>query len=105
MSEKRPPNETYWAYNLPLQVWPIHKDPDDESSPIVGTNILNYMARKNQCCEMELDEELQEETREEFFLHAAKILENLAALMRKAAADPGFHVYYPDATPDAKEPS
>ena len=84
----------YWAYNLPLQVWPTYQDPDDEASPVVGTEILNYMPRKERCERIELD--LEGMTREEFFERAAQTLENLARLMRKAGRDPSKCVYYPN---------
>lgn len=93
MSEK---NGLYWAYNLPLQVWPIHEKPEDENSKIVGARILNYMPRKERCHETTLDELLDEQTREEFFESAAKRFENMARLMREAAKDERLVVYYPD---------
>ncbi len=89
-------NRLYWAYNLPLQVWPNHQDPDDENSPIVGSRLLNYLPRKGQVVDCELSEVLNEQTREEFFETAAQTLENLARLMREAAKDPALLVYYPD---------
>ena len=90
-------NKLYWAYNLPLQVWPIHEDEDDEKSPVIGTRVLNYMPRRGCCQETTLEEleVLGEETREEFFNKAADILEHLASLMRKVSKDPNFTVYYP----------
>lgn len=93
MTEK---NGLYWAYNLPLQVWPTRQDPDDDNSPIVGARVLNYMPRKVRCQECDLIELLGEQTREEFFESAALHLENLARLMREAAKDPAMQVYYPD---------
>ena len=90
-------NKLYWAYNLPLQVWPKHKDPGDSSSSVVGHRLVNYMARKECCCELELDEDtLGGQTREEFFNTAADILENLAGQMRKCAAAETDFIYYPD---------
>ena len=89
-------DKTYWTYNLPLQVWPKHEDPEDENTPVVGARILNYMPRKERCCELELEEVLEGETREEFFENAAMRLENLAKLMRKAGKDPAMCVYYHD---------
>jgi len=49
-------NRLYWAYNLPLQVWPQHEDPEDENSPVVGSRILNYMPRRERCCDLDLVE-------------------------------------------------
>ena len=89
-------NQLYWAYNLPLQVWPKHQDPCDEKSPIVGARVLNYMPRKERCEDCDLSDLLGEQTREEFFESAAQVLENLARLMREAAKDPALLVYYPD---------
>lgn len=90
-------NQLYWAYNLPLQVWPKHQDSEDENSPIVGARVLNYMPRKERCEDCDLSDLLGEQTREEFFESAAQVLENLARLMREAAKDPALLVYYPDA--------
>jgi hypothetical protein len=84
MSEDRI-NSLYWAYNLPLQVWPNHEDPDDEDSKIIGSRILNYMPRKERCCDLDLDEARGSESREEFLLNAAVHLENLAKQFRDAA--------------------
>lgn len=89
-------NRLYWAYNMPLQVWPKHQDPDDENSPIVGARVLNYMPRKERCEDSDLSDLLGEQTREEFFESAALHLENLARLMREAAKDPALLVYYHD---------
>jgi len=90
-------NSLYWAYNLPLQVWPTYEVEDDETSPVIGARVLNYMPRK-QCCEMcDIDDLRGEQTREEFMLEAAPVLENLARLFREAAADPAkTFIYYPD---------
>lgn len=86
----------YWAYNLPLQVYPQHENKDDESSPVISTSILNYMPRKHTCEMLDLEECFDGLVREEFFNKAADILENLAKHMRKAAIDPSHTVYYPD---------
>lgn len=89
-------NELYWAYNLPLQVWPQYEQEYDETTPAVGAWILNYMPRKEYCAILDLEEALGDQTREEFFETAALHLENLARLMRKAAKDPTATVYYHD---------
>ena len=94
MTEK---NSLYWAYNLPVQVWPMHEDPDDEESPIVSARVLNYMPRKERCDFLDLNELLEDQTREEFFETAALRLENLARQMREAGANPAKRVYYADA--------
>lgn len=88
-------NSLYWAYNCPLQYWPANND-DGEYRP---SHILNYMPRKHRCEEIELHL-LDEQTHEEFFNTAADKLENLAKLMRRAAKDPSFTVYYHDADPE-----
>lgn len=86
-------NKTYWEFNLPLQVMPAA-----EGEP---ERILNYMPRRSHCQEIELDEEtLGEQTREEFLNTAADHLENLAKLMRRAATDPNYMVYYHDKDPN-----
>lgn len=94
-------NQLYWSFNLPLQVWPEHADPEDENSPVIGTRIVNYMPRKERCCDLDLEDVQGEQTREEFFETAALHLENLARLMRVAGKDPSAHVYYHDAGMDA----
>jgi hypothetical protein len=95
-------NALFWAYNLPLQVWPTREDGEDdgESRPVTGSRLLNYMARKERCCEIELSECLGDQTREEFFESAALVLENLARLMREAGKNPALRIYYPDAGMD-----
>ncbi|AYW60736.1 TPA: hypothetical protein P6M77_001511 [Pseudomonas aeruginosa] len=89
-------NSIYWAFNLPLQVWPIHKDEDDESSAITDFRILNYMPRKERICEVYLSEVIGEQSREEFLETAALHFENLARLFRSSKSDPGKHIYYHD---------
>lgn len=89
-------NSLYWAYNLPLQVWPNHEDMDDESSPITDYRILNYMPRKERTFEVLLSELLGDQTREEFLETAALHLENLAKLFREAISDPNKCIYYHD---------
>ena len=88
-------NRTYWTYNLPLQVWPKYQDPDNEKTEVVGWRILNYMPRRQSCTLVDLEEELEEQTEEEFFNTAALILENLAGLFRKLAKKEIGHIYYP----------
>jgi hypothetical protein len=89
-------NELYWGYNLPLQVWPEHEDPDDEDSPVVGWEVLNYMPRKERCIRLPLDEELMVgQTRKEYMLTAAMVCEQLAEKFRKAAEDESLTIYYP----------
>ena len=83
-------NDLYWAFNLPLQVWP------NDGNSLEDPRILNYMPRKETVCETVLSDIIGEQTREEFFEQAALILENLAKLMRIAGKDPNFNVYYPD---------
>lgn len=89
-------NNLYWELNLPLQVWPIREDREDENSPIIDHDILNYMPRRSRCDTIKLSELLGEQTHEEFFETAALHFENLAKLMREVAADPSKHVYYHD---------
>ena len=90
-------NKIYWSYNLPLQLWPHHADPEDETSELIGYRILNYIPRKEKCVTIDLDEDiLNGQTDEEFFIKAAEVLENLARLFRKAAVIPGTTIYYPD---------
>lgn len=92
MSEK---NGLYHAFNLPLQVWPS----EDGSS----CEVLNYMPRKHGVRMAELSDLMGEQSREDFFNKAADGLENLAKLMRRAAVDPVFTVYYHDADPNDKD--
>jgi len=95
-------NKLYWSYNLPLQVWPKHANPDDPESPVIGARVLNYMPRKERCESFDLEELLDEQTREEFFESTAQHLENLARLMREAGKDPAKTVYYHDAGMEVK---
>ena len=97
-------NTVYWAYNLPLQVWPIYEDPDDENSTIIGTEILNYMPRKEEVVECDLKDLINDQTRQEFFETAALHFENMAKLMKKAATDESFIVYYHDEGMDKEKP-
>ncbi len=89
-------NNLYWAFNVPLQIWPKHADGLDETSEVVGYTVLNYMPRKERLCSVEMHEVLGDQTREEFLESAALHLENLAKLMREAISDPRKHIYYPD---------
>ena len=93
MSEQK--NGLYWDYNLPLQVWPEHQDPEDENSEVIDAKILNYMPRKGRCCDLKLSDIIGEQTREDFFENAAQVFENLARLMRVAAKDINTCIYYP----------
>lgn len=89
-------NSLYWAYNLPLQVSPIRKDDEDESSSIVGYRILNYMPRKERCEILDIEDVIGEQTQEEFFESAAQHFENLAKQFRKLAKKEIDTVYYHD---------
>jgi len=93
-------NKHYWAYNLPLQVWPRHES-DDELAPVVDARLLTYMPRRERCEELLLSEVIGDQSREEFFEEAARHLENLARLMRVAAKDPKAAIYYHDEGMDA----
>lgn len=89
-------NDLYWTYNLPLQVFPIRADKDDETSTVTGHNILNYSPRKSRCEETDLSELLENQTAEEYFEAAAAHLEHLASMFRKYAKGEIDHVYYAD---------
>jgi hypothetical protein len=89
-------NKSYWSYNLPLQVWPEHENPEDEKSPVIATRLLNYMPRKERCCSLDLNEALGEQTRQEFFETAARCFDNLARQFREAATNPEMVIYYHD---------
>ena len=82
-------NQIYWAYNLPLQVWP---DEDGRDA-----RILNYMPRKECVIDVSLSEVIGSQSRDEFFESAALRLENLARLMRACKNDSKSVVYYHDA--------
>lgn len=91
-------NQIYWAYNLPLQVWP---DEDGRDA-----RILNYMPRKECVIDVSLSEVIGSQSRDEFFENAALRLENLARLMRACKNDSKSVVYYHDAGMDeATEPT
>ena len=89
-------NSLYWSYNLPLQVWPTHEDPEDENSPVVDARILNYMPRKERVVKCNLKDLQGEQTRQEYFETAAIYFENMARLMREAATDESLAIYYHD---------
>lgn len=89
-------SKTYWNYNLPLQVWPQFENPNDPTSPVVGTKILNYMPRKEALIELDLKDVLYGQSREEFFETAALHFENMARIFREAIKDPKTTIYYPD---------
>ncbi len=93
-------NGTYWAYNLPLQWWPVReKDLDgeeQETGPVADYRILNYMARKEYCTELKFSEVSRGQTKEEFLEQAALVCENLAKQFRAAKTDDAAYVYYPD---------
>jgi len=93
-------NEIYWSYNLPLQLWPIREDDEDDNSKIIDYRIVNYMPRKESICEMNLSKLEEDQTREEIFEQAAKYFENLARLFRKAITDKEMHIYYHDEEAD-----
>ena len=78
----------FFDYNLPLQAY-RHED---------GTfQIVNYMARKNSCCELTQDEcELEGQSEKDFFYRTALQLMNLAMLMVKFANKEIDSVYYSD---------
>ena len=84
----------FFSYNLPLQVWPSEDG---------GGTILTYMPRKESCITLDLDDARGEQTREAFLLESARCLDNLARLMREAAADPTLHVYYHDEGMDTED--
>lgn len=91
MSEKKPEVEPtkewdglYWAYNCPLQMWPS----DD------GWRVVNYMPRKETCCEME--EYVSEAELPQFCKNAAIRLRNLADLFDALGNREIEMIYYPD---------
>ena len=87
--------DEFFCYNLPIQVSPDGKG---------GTRVLLYQPRKERItawlslegCDGVLPEDA---TREQFFNRAAEAYENLAKLMRHAAAEPKALIYYPDGRP------
>jgi hypothetical protein len=89
-------NRLYWSYNLPLQLWPKHKNPQDKDSPVVDYDVLNYSPRKERVVMCSLDELRGEQTREEYLETAAIHLENLARLFREAIKDEHMVIYYHD---------
>lgn len=87
-----------FAYNLPVQVWPTDDEDEDDAE-----RVLLYMPRKERCVSLTMAELLEDGlTREDLLNASAYWLENLAKLMRRAAADPKFTVYYHDANPEAQ---
>lgn len=78
---------SFFAYNLPLQV---------RVSGEGSLSILNYMPRREALCWLDLDECLDGQSRAEFFEETARVLENLARLMRAVDGDADPFVYFPD---------
>lgn len=92
-------NSIYWAYNVPLQIWPEYeegKDSEDPDATVVDYRVVNYMARKEGIGDFMLSEVLDEQSREEFLESAALHLENLARQFREAIQDPKKYIYYAD---------
>jgi hypothetical protein len=92
---------SYWNYNLPLQLWPVYGDdeeePEDDKEEITDYRILNYMPRREGVFHLHLSELLGEgESREQYLEKAALVFENLARLFRAAKDDPNMIIYYPD---------
>lgn len=87
-------DELYWAYNLPLQLWPHHANPEDEESPIVGWRILNYMPRKERCTSLE--ELVTKDEIKPLCKNTAKILRNLANRFEMLARGEIDYIYYPN---------
>lgn len=84
----------YWAYNIPLQMWSKHEDPEDEKSKIIGWRVLNYMPRKEMCCN--LDEIITPEEMPAYCRNAAKLLRNLADRFDKMSEGKINIIYYHD---------
>ena len=81
----------YWAFNLPLQAWPIEK-----RGKVVDWRILNYSPRKERVAEFPLSELLTEVEPAEYFRQAATYFDNLARQFRALADGKQEHVYYHD---------
>ena len=84
----------YWSYNVPLQMWPTNEDPEDEESKIIGWRVLNYMPRKERCCD--LDEIITPDEMPAYCKNAAKLLRNLADRFDKMANKEIDNIYYHD---------
>jgi hypothetical protein len=82
----------FFTYNLPIQVTPIGPN---------GPQVLLYLPRKERLNGWaDLADVLPAGvTRAEFFGRAAKIYDNMAALMRHAATEPRAFIYYPNNAP------
>jgi hypothetical protein len=93
-AQNRDKNKITWEYNIPLQVWPIHKDPENETTPIIGWEILNYMPRKERVVRLNLEEVLGGQTREEYMNTAAIYYERMAEMFREAAKNKSRIIYY-----------
>lgn len=82
-------DETYWAFNCPLQMWGNAKE---------GWRVLNYMPRKEAC--KNLDEIVTLDEMPQFCRNSANILRNLAALFDTMADGKIDYIYYPDQSPE-----
>lgn len=99
--------ETYFAYNVPLQIWIYWKDDENPKSGIDldQSNILNYMPRKERCEFMRLSEvfspseDITVEIVKDFLHVSSLILKNLADQFTSLdfAKSEAPYVYYPNA--------
>lgn len=87
-------DDIYWAYNVPLQMWSKHKNPDDKKSKIEGWRVLNYMPRRQKCKFM--DKTITPEEMPKYCKNAAKLLRNLADRFDKMAKNEIDNIYYHD---------
>ena len=87
---------TYWSYNCPLQMWPEHKDPENEYSEIIGWRVLNYMPRKEAC--RDLEETISPDELKTYCDNAAKVLRNLSNRFEMLGKRKIDTIYYADET-------
>jgi hypothetical protein len=94
----------YFAFNMPLQVWPVfaahprNEENEGRENPVVDYRILNYMPRKERCTELHLSEvvNLSKISFADFFQIAADNLRHLADLFDEESGRPTNKIYYHD---------
>ena len=99
--------ETYFTYNVPLQIWIYWKDYENPKSGIDldQSNILNYMPRKERCEFMKLSEvfspseDITVEIVKDFLHVSSLVLKNLADQFTKVdfSSNEAPYVYYANA--------
>lgn len=89
----------YWAFNLPVQAFREF----NSDGTLKSGNIINYMPRKNECCEISFEDLFEKELNEiteqdisDMCDVTIAVLENLTKLWKKFRDKNIDYVYYPN---------